>query len=105
VTLSQVADLTDPAAQTQLQTTAQELTGDWDGYQVRGPATPVSLPAGQAPTQELGHALFQANVEGFRSISAKVPCNRTLMVFPQRLRPGSSLVFRDQSGNVVHRIP
>ena len=56
VTLSQVADLT---AQAQLQTTAQELTGDWDGYQVRGPATPVSLPVGQAPTQELGHALFQ----------------------------------------------
>jgi hypothetical protein len=28
-----------------------------------------------------------------------------LMVFPQRLQSGSSLVFRDQSGNVVHRIP
>ena len=105
VTLSQVADLTDPAAQAQLQTTAQELTGDWDGYQVRGPATPVSLPVGQAPTQELGHALFQATFEGFRSISAKVPCNRTLMVFPQHFRPGGSLVFRDQSGNVMLRIP
>jgi hypothetical protein len=100
VTLSQVADLTGPAAQTQLQTTAQELTGDWDGYQVRGAATPISSPVGQAPTQELRHALFQVNVEGFRSISAKVPCNDTLMVFPQRLRPGSSLVFRDQSGTL-----
>jgi len=53
----------------------------------------------------LGYALFQVKIEGFRSISAKIPCNRTLMVLPQRLRPGSSLVFRDQSGNVVHRIP
>ena len=36
VTLSEVVDLTDvSASQLPLQTTAQEMTGDWDGYQVR----------------------------------------------------------------------
>jgi hypothetical protein len=35
VTLEAVADLTDPAEQYRLGTTAQELTGDWRGYQLR----------------------------------------------------------------------
>lgn len=36
MTLSEVVDLTDvSASQLPLQTTAQEMTGDWDGYQVR----------------------------------------------------------------------
>jgi hypothetical protein len=106
VTLSDTVDLTDVSGvQRPLQTTVQELTGDWDGYQIRGPSTPIALPVGQAPTQELGHALHQTGIEGFRAISARVPSNRTLMVFPQNLQRGSSLEFCDHSGQVVHHIP
>jgi hypothetical protein len=35
VQLQRVADLTDPASQSLLATTAQEMTGDWQGYHVR----------------------------------------------------------------------
>lgn len=67
--------------------------------------TSVSAPVGVAPMQALGQALFRTGVEGFQSVSARVSCNRTLMVFPQNLRSGSKLEFRDQSGAIVHQIP
>lgn len=108
VYLQEVADLTDLAgAQQPLDTTAQELTGDWDGYGKRGWAYPVPLaqPTGLAPTQELGEALYRTGIEGFRSISARVPTHCTLMVFPQNLRPGSNLEYRDSDGIVVARVP
>jgi RES domain len=104
ITLQQVFDLTQArSAQVPLQTTAQELTGDWDGYQSRSPMTSVTAPIGLAETQTLGEALFQTGIEGFRSLSAKIPYARTLMVFPTNLRRGSSIVYID-SGTVVHRI-
>jgi len=71
VRLQIICDLADQiSAQVRLGTTAQELTGDWDGYQLRNLATAVTSPTGFAPTQELGEALFQMRVEGFRSLSA-----------------------------------
>jgi hypothetical protein len=104
ITLQQVFDLTQVrSAQVPLQTTAQELTGDWDGYQSRSPMTSVTAPIGLAETQTLGEALFQTGIEGFRSLSAKIPYARTLMVFPTNLRRGSSIVYID-SGTAVHRI-
>ena len=107
VDLREVVDLTDvAAAQQPLDTTAQELTGDWDGYGQRGSRLPVPLlrPSGIAPTQDLGEALYQTGVEGFRAISAKVPTHCTLMVFPQNLRPGSYLEYRDQNDNILDRV-
>jgi hypothetical protein len=65
--------------------------------------TSVTAPIGLAETQTLGEALFQTGIEGFRSLSAKIPYARTLMVFPTNLRRGSSIVYID-SGTVVHRI-
>ena len=104
ITLQQVCDLTQvDSAQVPLHTTAQELTGDWDGYQSRSPMTSVTAPIGIAETQMLGEALFQTGIEGFRSLSAKIPYARTLMVFPTNLRRGSSIVYTD-SGTVVRRI-
>jgi RES domain-containing protein len=50
VTLQRVADLTDMAEQAKLGTTAQELTGDWEGYLRRNALTPVRQPTGPAPT-------------------------------------------------------
>ena len=106
VALQRVADLTDMAEQTKLGTTAQELTGDWEGYSRRNPRTPVRQPTGPAPTQDLGHALFQvAGLEGFQTLSAKVPTHRNLIVFPTKLRPGSRIVFTDPATGQTHAIP
>jgi RES domain-containing protein len=94
VLLQSVADLTDPSQQSLLGTTTQELTGNWDTY--------VS---GDAPTQQLGAALHATRgVEGFLAISAKMPLNKTLIVFPQKPRKGSELVFHDDITNKTHRI-
>jgi hypothetical protein len=104
ITLQQVFDLTQVgSAQGPLRTTAQELTGDWDGYQSRSTITSVTAPVGIAETQALGEALFRTGIEGFRSLSAKIPYARMLMVFPTNLRRGSSVVYNDR-GTMVHRI-
>ncbi|MGO9430255.1 RES domain-containing protein [Rhodoblastus sp.] len=106
VNLAEVFDLTDlTVVQTQLGTHAQELTGDWLGYDMRTHTTRVTGPNGVAPTQELGFELFQSGIEGFRSISAKVPTNKTLTIFPKNLAAGSSVTVTDSSGKVVHRLP
>jgi hypothetical protein len=106
VVLDGVIDLTDVNnCQIPLGTSAQELTGDWRGYENRGRHTPVSEPIGISPTQELGKALFDAKIEGFLTFSAEVPYHKTLIVFIDNLWIGSSLTFIDQSGTVVHRIP
>ena len=91
VTLSFVADLTSvPGAQMPLGTTAQELTGDRRGYTHRGASTSVKAPTGTAPTQDLGAALYGvSNVQAFRSLSARVPTGQILIVFVDRLLPGS----------------
>lgn len=91
VQLTRVVDLTDvPGAQVPLGTTAQELTGDWKGYRQRSANTSVSAPVGLAPTQELGAALYTSGrFEGFLTLSAKMPYQRVLGVFPQRVDPGN----------------
>jgi RES domain-containing protein len=94
VRLASVADLTALDQQVLLETSAQELTVSWDTY-----------PPGGAPTQRRGAALFRTkDIEGFLAISARVPRCRTLIVFPQKLLPGSELVFRDVITRRVHRI-
>lgn len=96
VVLHDVADLTHVSQQTLLATTAQELTGDWQGYHQRNALTSVSEPVGIAPTQSLGAALFAVDgVEGFVTLSAPLPYNKNLLVFPQKLRPGSHITFLD----------
>ena len=96
IRLQQVFDLTQVrSAQVPLQTT--------DRYQSRSPMTSVTAPIGLAETQTLGEALFQTGIEGFRSLSAKIPYARTLMVFPTNLGRGSSIIYID-SGTVVYRI-
>jgi hypothetical protein len=86
--------LTDPTQQELLEISVQELTGDWETYQ-----------PGQAPTQQLGAALFATkNVEGFLAISAELPLCKTLIVFPKKLRKGSALVYEDIITGRTHRI-
>ena len=95
VQLQAVADLTQSLVQEALQVSAQELTGDWEGYQTRSFATSVTQPTGVAPTQRLGEALFQDSrgIEAVLSLSARMPYHLSLMVFPQNLRPGSFVQF------------
>jgi hypothetical protein len=103
VTLQGVVDISEPSAQAALNTSVQELTGDWRGFDLRSPSTAVSQPTGIAPTQRLGQALFNCGVEGFRANSAKLSWHKTLVVFPDNMRKGSSIVYT-QSGKVVHSI-
>jgi RES domain len=106
VVLHAIYDLTDFAdAQVPLSTTAQELTGDWRGYQARGPHRPIPLPVGQAPTQELGTHIFRSGIEGLLTLSAKMPTNQNLVIFPQNLRSGSTVTYTDSSGRILHHIP
>lgn len=98
-----VADLTQESQQQLFETTAQELTGDWRGYQQRSPTTPVSQPVGVAPTQALGATLFAVpDLEGFRVLSAKLPYYSNLVIFPQKLQPGSQVVFSNPATGQRH---
>lgn len=93
VTLSAIVDLTDPIAQRTLATNAQELTGDWQGYAQRSAATSIKVPVGSAPTQDIGDAIYAAgSIEGFKTLSARVPYCASLIVFPDRLRPSSQVI-------------
>jgi hypothetical protein len=99
VNLRSVVDLTDLGNHHLLDTTAQELTGDWLGYELRGQAAPsvvLTAPTGAAPTQQLGWELFQMpNVEGIKYISALVSVTCCLVVFTHKLQRPSSLAWHD----------
>lgn len=106
VKLSAVIDLSDVPNQVSLDTTAQELTGDWSGYHLRGSATRVRSPVGKAPTQDLGLALFnKPKLAGFLSVSAQIPTRQTLMVFPTKLGPGDYIELEDPSSGTKVRVP
>ena len=95
VQLTKVADLTNVAqSHLPLSTTAQELTGDWQGYRLR---PPISVP----PTQQLGASLYaSAQFEGFVTISAKLPYNLVLGVFPKFIAQGNFIrySYQDSAG-------
>jgi RES domain-containing protein len=94
VELSAVVDLSDDAAQRDLETSSQELTGDWKGYAMR-PA-----PGRSAPTHSLGAALHAVrSIEAFLTPSSCVPSTNNLVIFPDRLSTGSSVKFVDPRSN------
>jgi hypothetical protein len=63
----------------------------------------VPEPAGTAPTQDLGEALFSIpGLEGFRVVSAPVPYQMNLVVFPRKLQKGSMLVYHDSATGKDH---
>jgi RES domain-containing protein len=95
VNLQVVVDLTKQSVQGKIPTTAQVLTGDWRGYHHRGAIHgSIPHPTAPAPTQVLGAALYGvANLEGFISLSARVPTHKILAVFPQKMLRGCSILF------------
>ena len=106
VILQRIVDLTLVSQQSLIETTAQELTGDWRGYEHRKAITASILePVGTAPTQDLGEALFGVpGLEGFRTISAKLPYHRNLVMFPEKMFKGSRLEFRDSLAHLLQEI-
>lgn len=105
ISLQHIADLTIITEQKRLATNAQELTGDWEGYSTRTPHSSVPQPTGTAPTQDLGEALFSTpGIEGFRTVSAKVPDNMNLVVFPQKLLKGSRIIYQESATGRIHEI-
>jgi RES domain-containing protein len=105
--LRRVVDLTLRSERVKIETTVQELTGDWRGYLLRNPSPKVKRPYWtNVPTQKLGHALHGIRgIEGFVTYSARVPTRRNLIVFPAKLRPGSFIEFANPITGRTHRIP
>ena len=87
VALDNVIDFGDPSCRSAVQTSVQELTGDWRAQHPFAGSPPlVRSRSLQAPTQRLGAALeHRANVEGFLTPSAKAPTLSNLVVFPHRV--------------------
>lgn len=86
VHLDRVVDFRTPGGRTIIQTTVQELTGDWVDYHNRGAASPDIASNPPAPTQQLGEALYQStNCQGFLTPSAKNPVLPNLVIFPDRV--------------------
>jgi hypothetical protein len=99
VLLHSITDLTDVASLRRLGTNAQELTGDWSGYELRAKSGSVRGSVRAAPTQDLGEALFSTpQIEGFRAISSKIPTQMNPVVFPEKLLPGSKIIYTDHTG-------
>ena len=104
IQLQSVVDLTSYAVQRRLGTTVQELTGDWEGYRDRASFSSVTEPTGIAPTQKLGQAIYEVpGLEGIRYVSAKVPDQMNLVIFPAKLLKGSHLTYYDPATGKTHR--
>jgi RES domain-containing protein len=106
IVLSRVVDLNLPSNVRLLQTSFQELTGDWRGYRYRPQVPALRGPQWtNVPTQRLGHALFRVRaLEGFLAPSARDPTKSNLMIFPDKLRSGSFVRFRDPQSGFEHVI-
>jgi RES domain-containing protein len=106
IVLQSVADLTVVSQRRSIATTVQELTGDWRGYLLRNPTPRLTAPFWtNVPTQRLGHALHTVRaLEGFVTYSSRVPTKKNLVIFPGKLRTGSSIVFHNPATGTTDRI-
>jgi hypothetical protein len=107
VQLGRVADLTQSSQLALLETTVQELTGDWQGYWFRDPHQKLAAPYWtNVPTQRLGRALHQVRgLEGFLTYSARFSTHRNLIIFPRKLRRGSFVRFENPITGQTHTLP
>ena len=86
VRLDNVADLRGSAERTKVETTVQELTGDWKDYASRTSTSQDISSNPPAPTQRFGAALHSnAKCQGFLTPSAKNPLVANLVVFADRV--------------------
>jgi len=98
--LTDVLDVTSEAILEQLETTLQELTGDWRYMQSLGQ---------EPPTQRLGRLAHESGViAALRYVSAKNPATGAgLAIFTDRLLPGGSAFLEalDPQGRLTQRLP
>lgn len=106
VELLSVADLTRDEQLQLVDTSVQELTGDWLGYYHRPQHRDAPPPYfTHVPTQQLAVALYQTGqFEGLVSYSAVDPRHRNLIVFPALFQSSSTLSCTDGTG-VTHHLP
>jgi hypothetical protein len=97
VDLQAVVDFTRLNARSLIDTSVQELTGDWRAYALRNPhRLRGGIHSSDVPTQMLGRRLVRIRgVEGFLCYSARIATQRNLMIFPRKLLPGSQLGYVD----------
>ena len=87
VRLDRIADLRTETERARIQTTIQELTGDWVNYAVRTASSPDVASTPPAPTQQLGEDLYRMTpCQGFLTPSARNSTLPNLVVFPDRVR-------------------
>jgi len=92
--LTDILDLTDPATQSRLGTTRQEITGRWSGTAV-------------SPTQVLAQTAYDVGgIVGFKYESAQNPNQGDcLVVFSDRLAAPGFLEVHDPDKHIAQRIP
>jgi RES domain-containing protein len=102
--VTEIVDLCDNAIQSSLNTSLQELTGEWAYSQSIYLNRQGPLP----PTQMLGQAAYDCGtITGLKYPSAKQPQSTCLLVFPDRLIGGSQnyLEVHDPSQVLSGRLP
>jgi hypothetical protein len=108
VNLNRVLDLTSHVEITKLDTSLQELTGDWRGYGLRLPHHPaITSPLWtNVPTQQLGSGLAASGLfDGLVTYSAKVPTKRNLIIFRNQLTIPNSVEYTDPSTGIISSLP
>jgi hypothetical protein len=97
VDLNSVVDFTRLNARNLIDTSVQELTGDWRAFALRNPhRARGGIHGSDVPTQMLGRRLARIRgVEGFLCYSARIATQRNLMIFPRKLLQGSQLSYFD----------
>lgn len=86
VRLNHVVDLRGSAEREKVETTVQELTGDWESYANRTSTSPEISSNPPAPTQRFGAALHSSTkCQGFLTPSTKNPLVANLVVFADRV--------------------
>ncbi len=107
VDLQAVVDFTRLTSRGLIETSVQELTGDWLAYALRSAGrVRGGVNGSDVPTQKLGRRLARfRHLEGFVSYSAKVATRRNLMIFPGNLQPGSQLSWQDPATGKWTKLP
>jgi hypothetical protein len=106
VSLLAVVDLTNSTNLGLLETSTQELTGDWEHYQPRFAAALPRLRPSTAPTQQLGAALVGVpEIEALVTMSAAAKPYKNLVVYRHKLRVGSQIRTLDPLTGQVLAMP
>lgn len=100
-----VADLTSPIEIAKIDTSFQELTGDWNGYESRPlhPSHKGSRPI--APTQQLGRELHNSGLfEGLLTWSSRIPDRINLVLFPKQKQSANIVEYDDPISGKTFRL-